>query len=458
MSSGISFSGFNDVDFNSVISALMRQAAEPITALQTRQSALRTQVNTFNSLTSRLQTVRDAADALRTSNGLQAFTTTVSDQSVLRASTGAGAIAGRYDVVVQELARAQVTATTSSAPDPDTTIVASGGTITINGRTVTVAGPVTLQGLVRAINETDGIGATAAIVQVSPSTYRLVLTAAASGEAAAFTVQNALSGGSGVTFADTDGDGTSGDTAADNAVQGTDAKLLVNNIAVTSATNTVSNVIPGTTLTLLRQSPATPVALDVTEDVASVEGRVKDFITAYNGLMKFLGDQTTAAAGNTAGNIGRDPMLRQLKAGLRSALTNVYGTEQMQYLGQIGVEFTRTGTMSLNTTRFREALAGGTDAIERVLAGSATEPGAFDAVSDVIKRFTETSGIISQAQQQLTKQISGIDTQIAEMQRRLDLQRAALVREYAAADQAMSRLRSQSGALTQFSQSTDSNR
>lgn len=457
MSSGITFSGFNDIDFSSVITALMRQASEPITTLQTKQSALRTQVSTFNSLTARLQTVKDAASALSGADAVSAFTAGVGDPTIVKATTSSGAIPGRYDIVVQELARAQVTASTSAAPDATTTTIATGGALTINGTDVTLAGPTTLEGLARAINDTDGLGATAAVVQVGPAAYRLVLTGVATGAAGAFTVRNTLTGGSGITFADANGDGTSGDTASDNAVLATDAQLLVNNIAVTSASNTVTTAIPGTSLTLLRKSPATSVAVDISEDTTAIENRLKDFVTAYNSLVKFLAEQTAAATANTSGNIGRDPMLRQVRSGLRTALSEVYGSQQLQYLSQVGVEFTRTGTMSLNTTAFRSAVSGGAAAIQRVLAGTDTEPGVFDAVSSVVQRFTESTGLISQAQQQLNRQISGIDQQIADMQRRLDLQRAMLVREYAAADVAMSRLRSQGGALTQFLQPKESN-
>jgi flagellar capping protein FliD len=43
---------------------------------------------------------------------------------------------------------------------------------------------------------------------------------------------------------------------------------------------------------------------------------------------------------------------------------------------------------------------------------------------------------------------------MADMQRRLDVQRAALLREYTAADVAMSQLKNQSGALSSFATSS----
>src|SRR5262249_35197347 len=154
--------------------------------------------------------------------------------SAIGAAVGSGAVAGRYEVVVNELARAQVTASSTSAPDADTTIVATGGSITIGSTVVSVTGPLTLAQVPSPINGTAGIPASAAVVQTSPGSFRLVLTGSQTGQANAFTISNALTGGTGVSFADSDGDGTSGDTAGDNVVQATDASLLINNLAVTS--------------------------------------------------------------------------------------------------------------------------------------------------------------------------------------------------------------------------------
>ena len=137
---------------------------------------------------------------------------------------GPSASVGIYDVVVSQLARAQVTASTSLHPDADTTAVAAGGSLVINGKTVTVTVPTTLQKLADAINATEDIGVTATVVSPTPGQYQLVLTSHSTGAANGFTIQNNLTGGaSAVTFADTDGDGLSGNSAADNKVSATDA-------------------------------------------------------------------------------------------------------------------------------------------------------------------------------------------------------------------------------------------
>ena len=44
MASPITFSGFNDIDFNLILNAVMQQASQPLTALQARQSNVESQI------------------------------------------------------------------------------------------------------------------------------------------------------------------------------------------------------------------------------------------------------------------------------------------------------------------------------------------------------------------------------------------------------------------------------
>ena len=94
---------------------------------------------------------------------------------MLTATSDTDSIPGIYDVMVNELARAQVTASSSRQADTDDTVVATGGSMTVGGKTVTLSGGVTLQGLADAINGTDDIGVTATIVNTTGG-YQLVMT------------------------------------------------------------------------------------------------------------------------------------------------------------------------------------------------------------------------------------------------------------------------------------------
>lgn len=431
MSTGITFSGFNDIDFNSVLNAMMTHAALPLNTLQGRQNALRTQLSTFDTLRGRIESVRTAADALGTMQSVSTMAAKSSHTSNLTVSSTSNAEPGHYDIVVSSLARAQVTASIETLPDADTTVVATGGTLTIGGVDVAIAGDTTLQGLADAINDTEDIGVTASVVRTGPTGFRLALQSNLTGTEHAFTVTNGLTGAA-LSF-------------GANAVNAADAAITINNIASTSSSNTFENVVPGVTLTVLKADATTTVAVDVASDGSALATKVEAFVTAYNNIVSFLDTQRVAAGSGDAASIGSDPLLRQLRGGLRSQLLGAHGSESMTRLSEIGIQFTRDGRLELKKATFEAAVAADGDGVRQLLAGT---EGAFPAIESMLESYTMTSGMISVVKDRLNKQISTMDQQILSMQNRLSLQRDALQRQFTEADAAMSRLKSQSSALS----------
>jgi flagellar hook-associated protein 2 len=454
MGSPITFSGFNQIDFNIVLNAVMQQESRPLQTLQAQQQTLQSTDSAYGELATQLSALEDAARALGSSTSGVSYAASVSDTSALTAATAIGAAEGRYDVVVQELARAQVTASASVAPDAGTTIVADGGSITIGGVAVTLTGPATLQDLAAAINAA-GAPATATVVQTGAAAYRLVLTSRDTGTAGAFTIQSGLSGST-LTFADADGNGVAGDSPADNAVAATDASLVVNGIAVTSASNTLADAIPGVTLTLLQKDPAKTITVGLTRDADATAAKVQAFIDAYNALVKFANDQSTAAGKGTAGTLGRDALLRSLRGQLRSTLAGAHGTGTFTRLAEIGIGFTRTGELTLDRARLDDAVKTDAGAVASLFA--AQDAGVFRGVDTLLTEYTRSGGVVPDARLRISQEISRLGQRIDDMQARLAIRRAALQREYAAADAVMARLNSQSGSLASIASSLSSSK
>lgn len=441
MSSPITFSGFNDIDFNTVLSALMTQASLPLTTLQGQQRALNTQVSSFDTLSARVSSLRTAADKLSTLTAVSTMAGT-SSSSAVAVSVAANATAAHYDVTVMELARAQVTVSSTSAPDSNTTIVTNGGTITIGGVAVTVSGDATLEGVANAINNTSGIGVSAAVIRQDANTYRLALTSTVSGAANAFTITSTL--GNGVRFTDTNNDGISGDSAADNAVTAMDASIVINNIVATNSTNTFDNVVTGVTLTVTKKDPAAVVGIDVKADGNALATKLEGFIAAYNDTVAYLESQRVLAGNGDTTSIGRDPVLRQLRNELRTQLLGVHGSAAFTQLSEIGLEFTRDGKLQLNRVVYDAAIATNGDEVRQFLAGAG---GAFPAIESALDGYTNATGYFSTAKDRLRRQIDLMQTQVESMQSRLALQRDMLQRQFTEADAAMSRLKNQSGSL-----------
>jgi flagellar hook-associated protein 2 len=447
VATGISFSGFNGIDFSVIVNAVMAQERQPLTALQSQQTALKTRTDQLQTLATRIGAVESAARALSAPVGLLAFTATSSDTAAVSAAAGPGAQAGRYEVEVSALARAQVTVSgTVSDPAAD---VATGGIFRIGTTDIPLGGSTSLNGLASAINARTDLGVRATVIQSGNEAYRLVLTATHTGTAGAFTLTDLTSGGRGFGFIDTDGDGTTGDTDADNAAVARNAELRINSVPVSSSSNTVT-AVPGVTLTLGKETTA-PVAVEVAADPATARTRMQALVTAYNELVDFMNAQVASAQRNEAASLGREPVLRQARSLLRTRLQATQTTSTVfSSASQVGLEFTSSGKLVLDATAFDQALVSQPTEVAHLFRGDGSTTGVFTQVASGLKAFTDASGVIKTLRTTLADRSTRLTRQIVTLEGRLNQRRLALQQEFTAAEQAMSRLQSQSGALANF--------
>lgn len=438
MSSGITLSGFNNIDFNQILEALMAQERLPVTLLEAQKASAEKQKTAYATLASRLSSLQSAADTLKSSTAFNGSEAVVSDDTRLKFNAGAVTPEGSYEILISELAHAQTTTSTNTYADRDTTTVADGGTIVIGGVSVAIAGAVTLDGLATAINETDDIGVVASVVQ-NGSTYKLMLTGRDTGAANSFTVDaSALTNGGGATaFAFT------------NNQAATDAAITVNNVAVTSETNTFDDVIAGSSFTVLRKDAATSVTVSLAHSNEPVKAAVQKFVTAYNDVVSYIGSQQTSSNNGNADAISRDPLVRGLRSSLAQTLTSVVGTgSTFQSLAEVGFTFARNGQLEFDSAAFETALTTNEDEVRGLFYGTDGTDGAFGKLSAVVDTYTTSGGLLPNAQERLADQVTKLADRIADMEERLAIRRLAMQREFTAADMAISQLNQSGSSLS----------
>jgi flagellar hook-associated protein 2 len=434
MSSPITLSGFNNIDFNVVLNAIMQQERVPVTQLETQKKALEAQQSEFGTLASKLGALESAAEALAAAQALDATTATVSDSTRLAASSTGTVPEGTYEVLVQQLARAQVSTSTNALADKDTTVAATGGRLVIGGKTVTLSGSVTLQQLADAINTTADMPVVASVIK-DASGYRLMLTGRTTGAASTFTIENNLTGGNRPRFS--------------TSQAASDARVTVNGVTITSSTNTFQGVVPGLDFTALKADATNTVVITITASTDSVQALVEKLVTAFNDIAQYLTEQTTAAARSDGDSIGRDPMVRGLRRTLASVLGSAYGGSY-QALARVGLEFTRTGQLEFDASAFVAAMQSSKEDVRALFRGSDGTGGAFGSLVSTIAQYTDAGGLVPNAKSRLDAQVTSITKRIADMEERLAVRRAALQRQFAAADQAIAQLNSQLGSLNQL--------
>jgi len=79
VSSPITLSNFNNIDFSVILTAVMQQASQPLTALQNKQTDIAAVNNQYNLLATKLGSLETAAAGLSTASVVTQYTPTLSD-------------------------------------------------------------------------------------------------------------------------------------------------------------------------------------------------------------------------------------------------------------------------------------------------------------------------------------------------------------------------------------------
>ena len=442
----VTLSGFNNIDFSAILEAVMVQERVPFTALGSKKATLQQQNSQLGALAGKLSSLQNAAERLSSPESLNVLSASSSDTTLVGVSTSSGSMAGVYDVVVSQRAKAQVTASTSTATANQ--VVTTGGTLSLLVGSqppvnIVATGNMTLRQLADQINEADA-GVQASVVQVTPGNYRLVLTAADTGTENAFTFTSTL--GNGITFGGADG--TYGQPGDGNAVDAANAQVTVNNVATSSSSNTLADVVPGVTLTLNGENEDKTVRVTVSRDPSALKDQVNDFVKSYNDLVKWVNDQRAAAIeGKT--NVSREAVVRGLHSDLRAAILGEHGDGTMTRLAAVGIGFDRTGQMKIDDSVFDDAVNADPAAVQALFAGGSdgATNGAFDDLAELVSSYADSGGLVKRAQTRIDDQVKQISGRMDVLDAQLTIRRNALQAEFIAADQAMQRLNSQVNSL-----------
>lgn len=377
-SAGLNFTGLaSGIDSTKLIDGLTALNQQRIDELKARQATITQKQATFAALQGKLFDLQTQVGRLARSAGgaFDGRTASSSDDTAVAAAAGTAAAPGTYTVTVEALAQAQQVASQGFA-DPGAAL--KQGTLTVRvggGDAVTVtldSRNNTLRGLADAINAAGADVRAAVVNDGSATPYRLLLTATKTGAANAITVTNNL----------TAGDGAAIDPAAATVQAAADARVTVGSgpgaLTVRTATNQVSDLIPGVTLDLRRADPLKPVTLTVANDTGVAAKAVQDFVEAYNGVIDFIDKRDdftaeTGEAGVLLGSREAADIQNELAAALATAIPGVKA--EANRLAAVGVTFDNKGRLQLDTAK-----------LDRVLTGQV--PGV--SVADVKRLFATT--------------------------------------------------------------------
>lgn len=222
-----------------------------------------------------------------------------------------------------------------------------------------------------------------------------------------------------------------------------DAVVQVGTLTLSRTSNTIADAIQGVTLTLLKASSTETMDVTVSAQTGSIKTMVKEFVSAYNEVMKYLNDQLSfdPKIGMAKPLLG-DSTALYLKRQLQTLITSEVpgASTTLNGLSKIGVSTSKSnGQLSLDETKLDAALSSNQRDVARLLIGlgvpshsaieyvgktSATQPGTYaieilspPAKAQVTAGTAVPSGGIAQAEtltiSLYTNATSATDTPVA---------------------------------------------
>jgi flagellar hook-associated protein 2 len=459
------------LDINSMVTQLVALESRPLTQMKAEATSLQTQVSSYGKLSSLFSALQSASAKLNGTSLWAQATASSSDSAAVSVSGGAGATTGNYAVSVQQLAGSQTLAQGTAVPDASSLVGAGQFTVQLGAwednppltfvpkvgggsATIDVTASDTLQTLRDKINAL-GAGVTASLVTDS-SGVRLAMRSSATGAENGFRITTTdvdgnITDDAGLSRFAYDPEGGASGMALKQAAQ--NALASVNGIAVESASNELSTVIAGVTLSL-RKETTSDVDVAVSVDRAGIKSAIEAFASAYNDIAKTIAEQTkydatSKVGGPLQGDSAVGSLQRQLRAVINSAST---ASAAFPRLSDVGLEIQRDGTLKVDTTKLDTA-ANNLSELKKAFGnsdpGNVSNQGFARRYADLATQVLGVDGSLTTRTEGLRQRLTRNSTDQERLADRVDRYQQRLVAQYTAMDANLSKLNSLSNYLTQ---------
>ncbi|ALZ95980.1 MULTISPECIES: flagellar filament capping protein FliD [Leclercia] len=448
------------------------QAAEEtkLTAIATQKTKYDAQITGYGKLQSALTTLQTAAAKLAKTDTWNS-TSVSSTNTAFAATTSTNANVGEFTINVNKIAKGQVLTTAPGTIDSNTKqlgeTTGTNRTITITQAgadskplTVTLAdGETSLNGIAKAINAANG-NVSASIVKADNGDYRLMLSSKTTGTDSDMTVT--------VTGDDTL-NAVIGSAALKEQVKSQNAVINVNGIDIIRQSNTVTDALPGVTLTLKAPSTADET-LSVKRSTDDNKKAVTEWVTAYNALQSTITSLTKyepPATGATSQNSSNgvlmgDSTIRGVQSDLRALLTNVQ-TGSYAIMAQLGITQDPLkgadgtfGNLKIDDKKLTQALTENPAGVQAYFVGDGKTTGFATQMNNTLTEMLSTSvgkeGVIQNAKDGINATLKTIGKRYDAMELSIEATMARYKKQFSDLDSLVTKFNSTASYLTsQFS-------
>lgn len=215
-----------------------------------------------------------------------------------------------------------------------------------------------------------------------------------------------------------------------------DASITVNGLTVTRSGNTVTDVITGVTMNLVKISGATEFTLTVAQDTSTLTSKLNSFVSSYNQVMSTINGLRGNAAAR--GVLSGDATSATLKNTLRSVITATYNNTN---LVSLGLTHDRNGVLSLNSSTLDSAISSNQSSVIATINTMAA------SLESSLGNYVNT--ILPARKDGYQETVKNVQKNAESIERRLQTTEVALRKKFIALDRLLNQLQGTSSYLTQ---------
>jgi len=473
--SGITFSGLGSgIDTASLVARLVQLEGLRKAQLESKKEIAQDKQKAVSKLETLVKALQTKTEGMSSTSEFLKLKGSASREGVLSFQVASTAVQGSHTIEVQQLAAYDRWAF-DAVVDPDADLAGGPGeqiTFTAGGTNYAVSidpSASSLKEIANAINDQAEADVSASVVNVgtnSAPSWKLVVASKDSGEAGRITgLASTISGLSIDGTSPAPGAGTP--VSTNNLTVGTNAIALVDGLLVERDTNEFEGVLEGVTFTAQSADVGNPVDISIEPDNAAIKSGLKEFVAAYNEVIKYVNEQNKYSEDDGAGGaLFGDSTVSLVRSRIRDSLFKVplatvqADTEGYSTLGLVGIGVEKDGTLKIDESKLDEKITANVGALANLFtdddgaAGVDTGLAAqlTSAIDSLVDRGVGPNGeglksMFGAKNDSLTAQISELDKRIAEEETRLDKYEETMRLRFANLESVMAQLNAQSSAL-----------
>ncbi|KZM50502.1 flagellar filament capping protein FliD [Labrenzia sp. OB1] len=375
-----------DVDWDALIEVGVQTKEVPADSIEIKMLENEAEIAAYGEMQTLLQDFLSALDTIRgTDNSLtdaddvfslrDAYLTGYGDvnaESAVVVTADDGIDVATYELQVLQLATSQKVDGDVFADDSSKLAISGTFTLELDGAVyedgesaveIDITEDMSLDEIAEEINVySDGSGVKASVIQVSDAEYKLVLSAAETGQDIVLTSVSGDDVGQALGLTDQDGIFTSELQASQDAI------ISIDGVEVTRDSNVIDDVIDGVTFSIYQETGEDDyISIEISSSLTSVQDAVYTLVDSYNAYREWAQTQQEVASGGGAADgaiLFGDSILRSANADIAEGLSTFIDEASMALLG---LSYDSSNHLVVDDEVLADALLTNLDAIEDLL-------------------------------------------------------------------------------------------